>query len=225
MPIKAIRPTRPALAAATTTLLLGGLAFAPQAGASTLYACVKKKTGTARFVSARTNCRRGETKLAWNTQGVAGKNGANGKNGAAGKSGATGKDGGAGKNGSNGLNGASTGLVDFNDTVTELPLTRSTVATLTVPAGSYVFLAKVQVEDANVTEAVAVHCYLAGNDEAVASLDPKGGTATLSLMTAGTAPLGSIITLECNDFGTSAVKVSFARLAAIQLQTLTQTAG
>ena len=85
-------PTRtsfstPVAIAILAALLLSGLLGVSQAGASTLYACVKKKGGTARFVNARTNCRRGETKLAWNTQGVPGRNGSNGKNGAAGKNG------------------------------------------------------------------------------------------------------------------------------------------
>ncbi len=136
-------PTRTKLSALTavlsaSTLLLSGLAAAPQAGAATLYACVKKKGGAARFVSARTNCRRGETKLSWNTQGVPGRNGSNGKNGPAGKNGTNGKngtDGKAGVNGANGANGASAAVVDFSDSPFELPLTRTAVATAPEPAG------------------------------------------------------------------------------------------
>lgn len=224
MQIKPSRTTITALAAAVA-LPLSALAAAPQAGAATLYVCVKKNVGTARFVSARTRCRRNETKLSWNTPGPAGRNGANGKNGAAGKNG---KDGAAGKNGANGtngLNGASAGLVDFNDSPFELPLTRAAIATLPgVPAGSYVFVAKAELEDANATEAVDVHCYLA-SDEAVAELAPKGGVATVSLLTAATIPIASAITLECNAFGTKEVKVEFARIAAIQVQALTATSG
>jgi Collagen triple helix repeat (20 copies) len=212
-----------------SVLLLSGLAAAPQAGAATLYACVKKKGGTARFVNARTNCRRGETKLSWNTQGVPGRNGSNGKNGAAGKNGTNGKNGTDGKagtngkDGANGANGASTGIVDFSDSPFELPLTRTAVATLpSVPPGSYVLLAKTQIEDANVTEGVTVHCYLAG-DEALAELAPKGGSATISLLGVAVSPLTASISLECNDFGTAGVKVSFARLIAIQVQTLSGT--
>jgi hypothetical protein len=225
--MRTIRPTMTALAAAST-LLLSGLVIAPQAGASTLYACVKK-SGTARFVSARTRCRRGEAKLSWNTQGVAGKNGSPGKNGTTGKNGANGKNGASGKDGTNGkdgANGSSAGLVDFNDNPFELSLTRQTIATLpNVPAGSYILVAKTQVEDTSATEGAEVHCYLAGSDEAVATLDAKGGAATLSLMTAGATPFTSIFTLECNDFGTAGIKVAFARIAAIQVQTLTATTG
>jgi hypothetical protein len=219
------RTKRSALTAVLTasTLLLSGLAAAPGAGAATLYACVKKKGGTARFVNARTNCRRGETKLAWNTQGVPGRNGSNGKNGAAGKNGTNGKngtDGKSGANGTNGANGVSAGIVDFSDSPFELPLTRTAVATLaSVPPGSYILLAKTQLEDTNATEAVTVHCYLAG-DEAVAELADKGGVATISLMSVAVSPLTASISLECYDFGTKEVKVSFARLIAIQVQTL-----
>jgi hypothetical protein len=211
--------------ATASILLLSALAIAPQAGAATLYVCVKKHAGTARFVSARTKCRRNETKLAWNTSGPAGRNGTNGKNGSNGKGGANGKDGATGKTGANGTNGSSAGLIDSNDSSFELPLTRATVATLpNVPPGNYIVTAKVQVEDANLTEGVTVHCYLAG-DEAKAELLPKGGSATLALMTAGTTLSASAFPLECNDFGTSGVKVAFARIAAIQVQTLTATTG
>ncbi len=203
MPTKPSRTTIAALAAAAT-LPLSALLAAPQAGAATLYVCVKKNVGTARFVNARTRCRRNETKLSWNTPGPAGRNGSNGKNGATGKNG---KDGAAGKNGTNGTNGAngsSAGLIDSNDSPFELPSTRATVATLpNVPPGSYIVTAKVQVEDANPTEGVTVHCYLAG-DEAKAELQPKGGSATLSLITAGATLSTTAFPLECNDFGTSA---------------------
>jgi collagen triple helix repeat protein len=225
MPTRTSFSTLAALAI-VAALLLCGLLGVSQAGASTLYACVKKKGGTARFVNARTNCRRGETKLSWNTQGVPGRNGSNGKNGAPGKNGTNGKngtDGKAGTNGKdgvNGTNGASTGIVDFSDSPFELPLTRTAIATLpSVPPGSYILLAKTQIEDANVTEGVTVHCYLAG-DEALAELTPKGGSATISLLSVAVSPLTASISLECNDFGTSGVKVSFARLVAIQVQTL-----
>jgi hypothetical protein len=210
---------------AISAVLLLGAVLAPGAGAATLYVCVKKGSGTARFVNARTKCRRNETKLAWNIAGPAGRNGATGKNGSNGKNGTNGKDGAAGKNGTNGANGASAGLIDSNDSVFELPVTRATIATLpNVPPGSYIVTGKVQVEDANPAEGVTVHCYLAG-DEARAELQPKGGSATLSLITAGVTLSTTAFPLECNDFGTAGVKVAFARIAAIQVQTLSATTG
>jgi hypothetical protein len=226
MPTRTKRSALTALLTAST-LLLSGLAVAPGAGAATLYACVKKRGGTARFVNARTNCRRGETKLSWNTQGVPGRNGSNGKNGAAGKNGTNGKngtDGKAGANGKDGINGAtgaSTGIVDFSDSPFELPLTRTAVATLpSVPPGSYILLANAQLENTKPTEGDTVRCYLTG-DESLTELGIKG-SATVALTSVSVSPLTASISLECEAASTG-VKISFARLVAIQVQTLSGT--
>ena len=94
-----------AVLAATGALLLSALvalASAPQAEAGTIYACVKKKTGAARFVTKAAKCRKGETRLTWNTQGPAGNNGAkglNGINGTNGIGGLGGKEGATGPRG------------------------------------------------------------------------------------------------------------------------------
>jgi len=87
-------------------LLLAVLAIAPQANAATLYACVKNKTGTARVFTKKPKCKRGETKLSWNTTGPAGVNGRNGANGVAGGAGKEGPAGGEGAPGKGGPAGA-----------------------------------------------------------------------------------------------------------------------
>ena len=92
-------------------LLLATLAIAPQAGAATIYACVKSKAGTARIFTKKPKCKKGETKLSWNTTGPAGRNGVNGLIGALGKEGA------AGKEGARGLGGPA-GEPQFADTFT-----------------------------------------------------------------------------------------------------------
>jgi hypothetical protein len=84
-----------ALLATAATLLLTGLLAASQAQASTIYACVKTKSGTARVFTKKPKCKKGETKISWNAQGAAGKNGTNGTNGT------------SGTNGTNGTNGVS----------------------------------------------------------------------------------------------------------------------
>jgi hypothetical protein len=104
-----------AVLTALGALLLAAFAAAPQAEASTIYACVKKKSGTARFVTKKTKCKKGETKVSWNTEGLAGKNGANGTNGATGKEGTAGKEGSPGKNG---LNGTAVAYAEVNSTGT-----------------------------------------------------------------------------------------------------------
>jgi hypothetical protein len=207
-----------ALIAISTALLLGAV-LAPRAGAATLYVCVKKKVGTVRFVGAATRCRRNETKLAWNIAGPPGRNGTNGKNGATGKNGKDGATGKNGTNGTNGVNGASAGYFDFNDASVELPLARTAVATLpSVPPGSYVLTANAQLEDASL-EAATVRCFLAG-DEAAVELN-AGGVTTISLLAAGTTPFTSAFTLECQSSVAKGLKVKFARLTAVQVQTLT----
>ncbi len=85
--------------AAIAALLVAAFAAVPQADAATIYTCVKKKSGTLRLVSKSTKCKKGESKLSWNTTGPAGKNGLNGLNGLNGANGATGATGLTGPNG------------------------------------------------------------------------------------------------------------------------------
>jgi len=85
--------------AAAGALLTVDFVAAPPADASTIYACVKKKSGAVHIVSRRAKCRKSEFKLSWNTTG---KNGTNGKDGKNGKNGATGSQGLAGKEGAPG---------------------------------------------------------------------------------------------------------------------------
>lgn len=73
---------------AVTTVLA-----APQpADAQTLYACVKKN-GTARIYVKKPKCKKRETKLSWNTEGIPGLNGKNGVPGSQGPKGAEGPSG------------------------------------------------------------------------------------------------------------------------------------
>lgn len=76
-----------------TGVLLGcALGASPSASASSLYACVKKN-GSAHVYAKKPKCKKGESKLSWNSQGAPGKNGTNGTDG---KEGAAGKEGPAG---------------------------------------------------------------------------------------------------------------------------------
>jgi hypothetical protein len=84
-----------ALFAVATISLFTALATASQAGAATYYACVKKN-GSAHIYSKKPKCKKGESKLSWNSLGPAGKNGANGKNGTNGTNGTNGANGAAG---------------------------------------------------------------------------------------------------------------------------------
>jgi hypothetical protein len=83
------RTTFACLLATAALVLTALLAMPAGAGAATIYAC-KKPNGVIRLVGRRTRCRRGQTKLSWNTEGPAGRNGANGANGSNGANGGTG---------------------------------------------------------------------------------------------------------------------------------------
>jgi len=82
-------------------LLLGVLAAAPQADAGTIFACVKKN-GSARLSTKTLTCKKGESKLSWNTEG---KSGSSGPNGPAGVTGAAGPKGVTGATGAKGATG------------------------------------------------------------------------------------------------------------------------
>jgi len=76
-----------------TLLLVVGLLGATQANATVIHACVKKKNGAVRIVSAKAKCRKSEKNVSWSQEGVPGKNGLNGTNGANGTNGTNGTNG------------------------------------------------------------------------------------------------------------------------------------
>src|SRR5512132_1794730 len=101
-------PRRRVLLAALPLVLVTGVALAAQPGAqqassAVIHACVIKKTGLVRIVSASARCRRGESPMAWNAQGA---RGAAGAAGAAGPQGPAGPAGAAGPKGDAGAQGA-----------------------------------------------------------------------------------------------------------------------
>jgi hypothetical protein len=117
-----------AMLVATGALLFGTLAVAPDAGAATLYACVKKN-GTPRVLTTKKpKCKKGETKLSWNIEGIGGKNGKNGMNGINGINGINGKD------GKDGAPGQPQKAVKFSSTL-EAPFLSNKAATLFNLAG------------------------------------------------------------------------------------------
>jgi Collagen triple helix repeat (20 copies) len=143
-----------AVLAAAGALLLAALAAAPQANAATYYACMKKN-GTVRVFTKKPKCKKGESKLSFNAQGPAGKNGTNGTNGtngANGTNGTAGKEGSAGKEGLAGKEGAAgqpQKAVAFNASA-EAVLLESRTASLFSLSGVSVRLDCVNVLFANV---------------------------------------------------------------------------
>jgi len=124
---------------ATGALLIAAFAVASQAQASTLYACAKKN-GTAHVFTKKPKCKKGESKLSWNSEGPAGKNGANGASGTNGTNGSNGTN---GTNGTDGTDGAVAGYsvvqskgVSFTET--ESTKSNTTVVSRSLPAGNYI---------------------------------------------------------------------------------------
>jgi hypothetical protein len=143
-----VRPTRfistTAVAAAAIGLLMLTAAFASAStsAATTIYACVSKKAGTMRIVSAKAKCKRAEHKLSWNISGPAGAPGATGSPGAA------------------GTNGVGADYASSIFGPTELAGSE-VVVTKTIPAGSYFVNAKTVVgADAKAVVFVGVICEL-----------------------------------------------------------------
>jgi hypothetical protein len=83
------RIDRPALAVLIVAgaLISPALIRVPQAHAATIYACVKKQTGSVRVVSRSAKCRKGEKKLVWDSLGASGPQGARGAPGSQGSPG------------------------------------------------------------------------------------------------------------------------------------------
>jgi hypothetical protein len=138
---------------ATGALLLTAFAVASAAEASTLYACVKK-SGTARVFTKKPKCKKGESKVSWNSEATAGKNGTNGTDGANGTN---------GTNGTNGANGAVATYFASSESETALAheVEEVTLGSKTVPAGDYLVTAKIDIgAEGSTAGAIGVKCQL-----------------------------------------------------------------
>ena len=112
-------------ALATGAVLAGNAVSGTSTSASTIHACVHKKSGAARIVTARKRCKRTERRVTWNRVGPAGADGvagATGPAGPAGPAGAPGANGGQGEPGQKGDQGPP-GITAFND-LDGMPCTR-----------------------------------------------------------------------------------------------------
>jgi hypothetical protein len=150
--------------AVASALLVGSFAVASSASASTLYACVKK-SGSAHVFAKKPKCKKGETKLSWNSNGAAGKNGTNGANGSNGANGTNGKEGAAGQ---------PQKAASFSSSATGAGPTVTTLASLggvTIRTECISFLGAAILEL-----------------EAAAPAGSRAETGVLALNTAGTAP-------------------------------------
>jgi hypothetical protein len=221
-----------AVLAATGALLLAAFAAAPQAEASTLYACVQKN-GAAHIYTKKPKCKKHESKLSWiTTGGPAGKNGTNGSNGTS---------------GTNGTNGAVSG---FSATVEEVNFTSgteaapTTIVSRTLPAGNYIVGASLDLDASDSVSGgeAAVECELVDTPigggsavsdgalwAAVIDFEFIGGYSaitTMSLNLAVDSPArSSTIAIECDDAiplpngGTLETRGNKSSIVAVQTST------
>jgi hypothetical protein len=201
------------IAGALAAMSLAALAAAPQASATTIYACVNKRTGAARVFTRIPRCSRHERRVAWDTQGPAGRTGATGKTGPTGRTGLTGKNGTNGTNGANGANGAVAGYSASQPASVEFTGKKEApILTKTLPPGNYIVSAKTVVSSTAtaLTRSAAV-CELQGGGPTVV-LDTSGwdaeladdagtylGETTLSLDAAVTLKATTVLSLVCSD--------------------------
>jgi hypothetical protein len=216
------RPTAAFISAGA--LLLAALAVAPQADAATLYACAKKD-GQAHIYSKKPRCKKGETKLSWNTAGVSGRNGANGTNGKEGKEGAAGR---------NGLNGAVAGYFATNTAFAKITgLEEVTLVAKSIPAGNYIVFAKTVISaSAEASTRVGAACELTDTGSGVLDRSqwagglveflPKVwiGKAAVSLVGAVSTKETTTLFLECTDQSNDINKLNiggtFSQITAVQ---------
>jgi hypothetical protein len=158
--IPAVRPKT--FIGTSAAIVLLALAAAPAAGAATIYACVSKKGGAMRIVSAKTKCRHGEHKLSWSSTGPAGPAGAPGAPGAAGAPGANGV-------------GSDYSSFSFGPTALALSETGDIIVSKTIPAGTYFVSGKTVVggDEAKKAVFVAVICELVDSASTLRVVEPK----------------------------------------------------
>jgi hypothetical protein len=222
------------LACALAALAFVALAVASSAGASTLYACVNKRTGAARLFAYKPQCKRGQARLSWNTQGPAGRNGANGKNGATGKNGSNGKNGTNGTNGTSGTNGAVNGYsASGPESVAFTGGKEATILTKSLPAGNYIVTAKTVLSATATTTGIraVAACELLDGGPPLdrsgwdAELAEDSGTSigetTLSLEAAVSLKATTVISLVCSDLSSDEheKKIAAASSQIVAVQT------
>lgn len=155
------------------------------------------------------------------TNGTNGPNGANGANGPNGANGVDGRDGTDGTNGAPGADGADGVLTPLKVSVASMVIptsaSRTVIATLPVPAGNYIVLAKTQLYQSGAGD--AVDCYLKADATEIDQVSMK----TLPALAVVPASLQAVtttsptqISLECK-VRTADGSADFTKLIAIPI--------
>jgi hypothetical protein len=184
--------------AATLAVFLaaGGVAWAASGiSGNTIHACYKKRGGAVRIAG---RCRRNEKGVSWNRVGPAGPRGGTGRTG---KTGGTGATGAAGGQGATGLTGPSD-VFAAGAAVGPLEGSVKSLASLTLPGGSYLVEAKVVLFAEEEKSTMA--CYLAPDTtlkpefDAADTTSQPGDPSTLSLIGVQSSATAQKVELICN---------------------------
>ncbi|MBD3943180.1 collagen-like protein [Microbacterium sp. NEAU-LLC] len=230
-----------AAALAAGLVLVGGAAFAaaPALTASTITACAGAD-GKLRLVDASTQCRPPEKAISWNTvgpQGPAGpagpagpqgETGATGATGPTGATGATGPAGPAGPTGPAGVGGKGYGVWGELPAVSHLG--NGTVASLSLPAGSYVLTAAVRAdtESSSASEEVAISCALMYETSTLATAGETPGNfltqtfygrSSLAMTATRTLSAPGTVSVFCGQVGADAVSFT-ADITAVAVSSI-----
>ena len=215
-------------------LFVAALVLVPVAGAalnrteaSTIHACYSKSSGVLRIA---TRCKSSERSLAWNTAGLRGKTGARGPAGApgatgtAGTAGATGPAGPPGAAGATGPTGPSNAYAAPTGTG---QADSSALATLSLPAGSYVVQAALRMVNQSASANAIVSCSLKLNGNSFSGSlthvgGPNGGANPydVAMPLLGTTTLANAGTVTVTCFSTTMVGLFDVQLVAIKVGAL-----
>jgi hypothetical protein len=213
------------LPAALVMILVAGALSASVAGAATIHACVRPKSGATRVVGAKAKCHHGEQKLSWSSEGPRGPAGSGGAQGAPGSAGA------------NGLNGAGPLFSAVSSKQPHVSPEGTVLVSKVLPPGSYMIWAKTDVfETSTKAEVENVTCALLSHpgtteteeptvlDESISELElgMRGGGGfgaadTIPLQGAFATSVTSTVLMECTLEG--GAKATVTSLIA-QLQAL-----
>lgn len=230
------RPS-PALALCTAVLLatLGGAAWAAIPGPEgVIHGCYDRRSGQLRVVDTakHAKCRRREAELNWSETGPPGRRGGGGPRGLRGLTGARGATGPTGASGPAGAQGPSNAYAASETSAVSLAAGGRDVLSLSLPAGSYVVTASVDIanEDGVGGETEKATCVVnavppaTGEEASGTATVPfsKGFTGEQTVPLDGSWTLSAPETLElfCTQLSAGATTASLARIDAVQVATV-----
>ncbi len=234
--VRGLLSSKPGMVITLVAALVGAttIGFAAATTAGVIYACVNNSSGTIHIVSATTSCANNELLLVWNAEGPTGAQGATGPAGPTGAQGATGATGATGPQGPSDAYGTMRYYSSPPFDVDIYPRAFVSLASLSVPAGSYIVSAKARLANYDFRNSIIVQCLLSGgtsgrNDLSLTSLAPSsqaGFVQTLPLLTFAVLEAPATFELSCMnnslpDIGIGPIKATNVVLTAIRVGTLT----